>query len=424
MGFDLSTLKDLRERGAGVQMQDDVANFVGGFDSPLFYPTVDFILKIKEATKEVEVEQVQGIDLSDFGVPEVYDPSFFEKVSIKAAKNAVQNDGKMTEPQQLTLLNYLDNMEIQRADLMGVLGASPELVGTDAVFNPRAVNPKRSPSQGKGLISFFQKVVENMRNLKLRIITNDSPRQVERSSLTQRVKDLVARTVFREARMKMEYRDKIGTLEGGSGIDELLNDGSGQEGGGKKGAYDLDRREDRGQEVFREDKVSIHDVADKYEQAEAKYSDTKQAIEKNGEKAGEEVGISQGIDRTIQQAKMQKQVQDVTDKGEDKEQGKEKMLQREIRIRQMRLRVQQTQQTKSTRDAIKDKYLHGQDHHDEHHEKAKQKKQSEENVKNMTGTDAVRNLQGLGVSNVNDTITSATSLKTDPEVAKKQDMQK
>ena len=301
MEFDLNQLKELRERGATVQMQDDVANFVGGYDSALFYPTIDFILTIQGAARQAEIEQSVGLDLQAVGLPKVYDPVFFEKVSLKASRDAVQN-GALPEGQQKQILDYLDNIEIQRADLLGVLGLEPDVIDSELIYNPRGLKPARKPRGSASHIkSLFRGLIDKMRKLNLRVIANKEiqlRQQQDRQTILQRLKYLIQKTVFRETRLRSANKERIsdGLLEA-----RLAQNTTGSD------DYDLDRREDKGQETDMSGKP-IEDVSQKHEQAMEKFSGevSIHELQAGEDKKKQEMEISRDINQIKQADKESK----------------------------------------------------------------------------------------------------------------------
>lgn len=397
MSYDLKLLKELRERGATVQMQDDVANFVGGTDSSLFYPTVDFILTLQSASRQMEQEQSVGLDFEAFGIPKVYDPNFFEKVSIRASRDAVQNSA-LDDSLRMTMLNYLDNVEIQRADLLGVLGLEPDVIDSQMIYNPRGLNPARKPRGATNhLKSMFRGLIDGMRKLNLRVIANKDVQQSQvqnRESILAKVKNLMQRTAFRQSRLRRANRENAeddsmeATLTG-----KRPNKKSAA---GAAGDHEREHSEEKGQDG-KSDGKPVEDVAQKHEQALEKFSGelSASALQAGEEKKHQEVGISKSINATKEAAKEVKHVQD---KSKEPEKEQQKNLQRENVRRTTRLRVQQNVQ--------------------QIRQKANQQKQSDSRVSEMSGEDAIKHLKRSGLK-IDDTV-SATKVSTSDHGHQKQ----
>ena len=196
MSISLDTIKDLRSRGASIQMQDDLASFLegetykSGYDSPLFLPTMDFILLLQNQVKSQEVEQEQSIDLSNFDIPQVYDPTYFDKISIKAAGEMIKGADIATHAKE-ALLAYLDNLDIQRAKHLGLIGEQGQEIATGRSVQRRAQisNAKRKDRNTGKIKSMFESLVSSLNALQVSITNANAAKTkaIQQESLAQQI---------------------------------------------------------------------------------------------------------------------------------------------------------------------------------------------------------------------------------------------
>jgi hypothetical protein len=109
----IEVIKGLRDKGAGVRMLDDVADYVGGYDSPLFIPTIEFMLKMRIALgiEKGPKEQSVGVDMGgQEQIPEKYDPDYFKNVSLEAAHDCAPSIENIESQQMNEMQNYLSDM--------------------------------------------------------------------------------------------------------------------------------------------------------------------------------------------------------------------------------------------------------------------------------------------------------------------------
>ena len=108
----IEVIKELRDKGAGVRMLDDVADYVGGYDSPLFIPTIEFMLKMRFALG-IEKQVNQSVEVEVGGqeqLPEKYDPDYFKNVSLEAAHDCAPSIENIESQQMNEMQNYLSDM--------------------------------------------------------------------------------------------------------------------------------------------------------------------------------------------------------------------------------------------------------------------------------------------------------------------------
>ncbi len=120
----IAVIRQLSGLGASYKMMDDVADFVGGYQSPLFIPTIEFIIDMNRALSmdtpsvQKQVQQSKGIgggaNATKTALPNTYDPEYFKGISLEAARFAIDNqlvEAKAEEIGQLSAaLNYVDSM--------------------------------------------------------------------------------------------------------------------------------------------------------------------------------------------------------------------------------------------------------------------------------------------------------------------------
>jgi hypothetical protein len=222
MSIALETLKNLRARGASVQMQDDLASFLPeGYNSPLFLPTIDFILLLQNQAKSQsqEQEQQQSLDLAGFDIPKVYDPSYFDKISLKASGEMIKG-AQISKHAQQEILAYLDNMEIQRAKHMGIIGEHDTQLETELKITSRAkISEARRKDRGTGNVkSMFESLVSGLNSLQVSI--TNAKAQNEKRHQDQVTQQLTIREIIKqkllESLTKLSGTKSSGTKLGGS----------------------------------------------------------------------------------------------------------------------------------------------------------------------------------------------------------------
>lgn len=109
MADNLKIIKELRSKGATIRMMDDVALHVGGYESPVFIATVEFILKLKDIVKGISRPQQQSIAVS--GDNKQVETA---QVDFNAAKSAVGNDDELPEDVRKKMLEELHAIEAKK----------------------------------------------------------------------------------------------------------------------------------------------------------------------------------------------------------------------------------------------------------------------------------------------------------------------
>lgn len=111
----LEVMKQLRSIGASIKLQDDVAKKVGGYDSPLFLPTVEFIVKIQQVFKGQGKEQDRGMQTAP--LPNAFDPQAFYGVDLDSAKDVVAIGGGNKKNKKQSI-KYIDSRIDERNDFL------------------------------------------------------------------------------------------------------------------------------------------------------------------------------------------------------------------------------------------------------------------------------------------------------------------
>lgn len=108
MTTQLENMKYLRSIGASIKLQDDVAKKVGGYDSPLFVPTVEFIIKLQSifSSKSQNKQQVAGL-------PNTFNPIDFKGIDLEEVKDQLKQSD-MQKKQKKQAVKYVDGMIDQR----------------------------------------------------------------------------------------------------------------------------------------------------------------------------------------------------------------------------------------------------------------------------------------------------------------------
>ena len=115
----IENIKYLKQIGASLKLQDDVAKKVGGYESPLFVPTVEFILKLQnsflsqsQVQSQVQSQaqsQSQAQGVSGAQMPNNFDPELFKGVDLDLAKDVIKADA-MQKGQKKQALAYIKEM--------------------------------------------------------------------------------------------------------------------------------------------------------------------------------------------------------------------------------------------------------------------------------------------------------------------------
>lgn len=378
----LETLKKLRARGASVQMQEDLASFLdGGFDSELFLPTIDFILTLKNPprSQQQDIEQSQSVDLSDFDIPQVYDAKYFEKISIKAAGQIIKSS-VLEENLRQEILAYLDNMEIQRAQQLGILGGEePETIE----FRAKISNSKRSDRGTKNVKSMFEVLVSGLSALQVRVSQQNALKKAaqEKTNKSSRIQSIIAQRLQHhdvhehghhgEEHGKMAKAEKNflkrmrRALRPNKNNDNEGNDSQ----QGRIGGKDVEKHQDG---------KAVSDVAHKYDQAQesaAKSADDYKAPE---HKKNAQVAAAKGIHETKNAEEATKQAGgDGANAEKTKTEQKTRNTNLQMRLQRTRMRIQR----------MRDDALHQEQAHSRHGK-----------IDNHAAEKAVRALKNMGVS--------------------------
>ncbi|PIR32059.1 MAG: hypothetical protein COV36_05545 [Alphaproteobacteria bacterium CG11_big_fil_rev_8_21_14_0_20_44_7] len=403
MTYNLEKLKELKERGAGIRMQEDVASFLGGSDSPLFLPTIEFILDIQQAVRETSQEK--DLDLAKFGIPEVFDPTFFDKVSIKASTEAIKSSTLM-DTEKRRILDYLDNMEIQRADSRGVLGDDSK--PASEIYASRAKIPESRKSRSK-VKSVFKSLIAQFIavNVRMSMFNTQAREQQRQVSLQRSIRDLISRTVFCEARNKMAERaEDESQQEENTLLTRIFSRKKKSNATSLSSNSHDDFDEDSNFKARKEDKIAeLENSADyKHEveaQEKAQGNDiaalNRAAQTSREKKSDKDVQSSKVIDDIVKARKEGKKEQS-KDSGQEEEQGKSRRnrdLQRQMRVRlNQRLIIQQLQQQRMRSKSAAKSAEHGVEHGSHHHIE-----------------EAIRKLRTSGVSEINHSEVSMNDLK-------------
>lgn len=117
MSAQLQLMKSRKDKGASFILQDDVARFLGGegdpdYEHPLFEPTIDFILLLKNAF--VAQSQDMSLGLEQQGIPQLYDPEYFENISLGAGLEGSGRNPHFPPEIRKKMVDYFEDMEGQR----------------------------------------------------------------------------------------------------------------------------------------------------------------------------------------------------------------------------------------------------------------------------------------------------------------------
>jgi len=116
MSGKLELIKALRAKGATIRMIDDVAAHLesnGGYDSPVFIATVEFIIKIRQMLQSIMIQQEQSVSIaSEFTEKDI------ENVNFNAAREGVKNDGEIEDYEREKILNHIYEIEAQHENFL------------------------------------------------------------------------------------------------------------------------------------------------------------------------------------------------------------------------------------------------------------------------------------------------------------------
>lgn len=364
MSIELEMLKNLRTRGASIQMQEDVSSFLGGYDNPLFLPTMDFILQLQNQARSQSHNQEQGLDLNQFGIPKVYDPSYFNKISLKATGEAIRSAAIGSAAKQ-AILDYLQNMEIQRARYLGVIGLDNSDVDQEinrdiASAEQTEVKISQSRRRDRGahkVKSFFQSLAGHLRALKVDIINqqnlqnDDQHRQTQKAMLNQ----LLSQNVQKQQQNHGNSDDsKLGTASKFVIAEKAFMRAM--------------------RKIFRPNRVAETDsMLGRLSGRAATFSETEKTANLPETKRSIEVVASRAIDAAKQEKKETKKPEE--QQKLDKSEGDDKN--RDLRQRD-RLRINQRLQRQR--------------------DEAARRAEQDHRVHELSAKDAIKNLQNLGVS--------------------------
>jgi hypothetical protein len=395
MAMNLESIKKLRERGASVQMQEDLASFLdGGYDSELFLPTIDFILTLKNPPKsqQTDIQQEQSVDLSEFDIPQVYDPKYFEKISIKAAGEIIKAS-TLEEQLRQEILAYLDNMEIQRAQNMGVLGSEePEANASRAKIS----ETRRKDRGTKNVKSMFEALVNGLNALQVRITQQNSVKKAQQENFSKlnRIQNIIAQRLHHEddhhkhgkhddhGKMAKVERSFLKKMRKVGRPDKKNNEGNNSDSqqaraGGRDKEFDLSGK-------------AVSDVAHKYDQAQehaAKSADDYKSAES---KKDIKVMASKTIDDTKKAGEAEK---GGGDKSAENTRTESRLRNTNLqqRLQRTRLRLQRQQDEQLRNDQSKNESS-------QHKESGHHKDSGHHSIDDMTAQKAVAQLKNMGVS--------------------------
>jgi len=382
-------------------MQDDLASFLeGGYDSELFLPTIDFILMLKNQVKSQEQEQEQSIDLSNFDIPKVYDPSYFDKVSLKATGEIIKG-ADISGHAKDALLAYLDNMEIQRAKHLGIIGNDGQDIAQSQGLSRRAsISAAKKKDRGTNTVkSMFESIVGSLNSLQVSINSaNKRNKQNAQESIQQqnRIKELLNRVTGKNSskyatRLTVEDKFSRATRKFMKKMSDVLRNMRKQNNeDGNSGDNQLGRVKINPKDIFEQKHGITHDP--KEDQSKTA-QDMMQIL------------ASKGIDATKKAAKDGKESED------EKTLAGARNRNRDIQNRAQRNRMRRN-------------FMIDDAQHSQHHmtDEMRHKADSEKRVDDLTAEKAVKQLQNMGVS-----LGDATAVKSNKDLdalAKVQDKQR
>lgn len=370
MAVDYKLLKDMRKKGASVKVQEDVAAYLAeasgiesGYDSPVFLPTIDFILKIQNVAIEVSQTQEKSkdskLDLEQFNLPKTYDPNAFDKISLKGTVVGVSASDKIADNLKEDIMNYLDNIEIQRAKHLGILGLDPDEVDSDLIYTKARKNIKGIIIDRDRKKSLFRRIIDLLQRKQVQQVQESSRNQENQRKLSmlQRIRQQMRRVFRIESQRRASDRREDSSDE----AERMLN---------KKSRNNPHLHDEHEHEHGSDDKAQKHLVESKEQQE----------LNSKNEK---EQKISQEIDKIVKDNKEMRKMKEMN-RSEGKDNQKEqqqKEMQKQTRQRQTRLRVQQQQNRQRDQMAKKQAESEAQDNR----------------VSKMSVKDAVASLKSSGV---------------------------
>ncbi len=398
MGISLESLKDLRSRGATVQMQEDLASFLdGGYDSDLFLPTIDFIIQLQNQAKgqSQDIDQQQSLDLDEFDIPEVYDPKYFDKISIKASGELMKASA-LEEGLKMQILAYLDKMEIQRAGAMGTLGGeSSEMQHARAKIS----DTRRRDRGTKNTKSMFESLVSGLSALQVRFAQQNTNQKKHQDQVVQqtRLRDIIKQKMTQNSENRQDRKESksaeksfLKSMRRAFRLDKK-NDNEGNSSDAQHS-----RMQKKEYEKETETVKAVSDVAHKYEQAQ------EQATKTAGEKS---VTIKEDIKIDAAQNSTDTKKTENASKEQDGQKNarddKVKSSRMQAKLQQVRTRLQQRQREESQR----------------------QQQDRAGKVDDRSAEKAVRALKNMGVS-LSEGDASKVSNKELSQVAKLQEKQR
>jgi len=159
MATQLENMKYLRSIGASIKLQDDVAKKVGGYESPLFVPTVEFIIKLQSvfSTKSQKQGQAVGNNL-----PNTFSPDTFKGIDLEEVRAQVKKS-ELDKKQKKQAVKYVDGMIGQRNSF---LDRNPEFDDEKSLIPRRKKDKKQQSKDGGvkkklGVISFIISAVKS-----------------------------------------------------------------------------------------------------------------------------------------------------------------------------------------------------------------------------------------------------------------------
>lgn len=129
-------------------MIDDVAAYLdanGGYDSPVFVATVEFIVKIRQMLQSIIIQQQQNVSIADnFGQKEV------ENVNFNAARSGVENDDEIEEEEREKIVENI--VEIQARTQQFIENNSYKELQNEQVDKRGKTNKRRETKKGNSLL--------------------------------------------------------------------------------------------------------------------------------------------------------------------------------------------------------------------------------------------------------------------------------
>ena len=110
MATQLENMKYLRSIGASIKLQDDVAKKVGGYESPLFVPTIEFIIKLQSIFANKTQNKQQDMATS---MPNAFNPNTFKGVDLEEVRAQVKQS-ELDKKNKKQAVKYVNGMIDQR----------------------------------------------------------------------------------------------------------------------------------------------------------------------------------------------------------------------------------------------------------------------------------------------------------------------